>query len=446
MRDFTRRDFLKISGTTVAGVASGLSASALAAARLDSTPGAVTLGRRAELPKARGQRVVVIGGGWSGLTIAKYLRKENPKFDVVLIEKRAMFMSCPISNLWLADVVNLEFIHRSFLDAAKNGGYIFFNATVVDIDRTSRKVYTEQGYVNYDYLVLAPGIDYDYASIGVSNPEDEYALKTQYPAGFMPGSEHISIKNKLDGFEGGIFLLTVPSGNYRCLPGPYERACMVAAIFKKNKIKGKVVLLDANPDITIKKDGFHAAFDQIYKGILEYHKNSAIKSVDVAKREVRTDFDTFKFDDAAIYPRIRASKLIEQLGLVNPESPQKEANIDVLKYNVIGDKRVYVTGDSRPMPYSKSGNTANSEGRFVAKVIAARAAGKEVDWESPRTICYSGVAIDPLQSISVDARYQYNSKEKSFAFDKVQMFEKWDAARGQANLEWARGLYRDMFA
>lgn len=448
MRNFSRsrRSFLQVSGSTVAAVAAGLSASALAAEKHDRRPGAVTLGKQANLPRAKGQRVIVIGGGWSGLTIAKYLKKENPKFDVVLIERRATFMSCPISNLWLADVVNLEFIHRSFLDAARNGGYTFFNATVVDVDRTSRKVYTEQGYVSYDYLVLAPGIDYDYASIGVSNPEDEYALKSWYPAGFMPGSEHLSIKNKLDGFEGGVFLLTVPSGNYRCLPAPYERACMVAAIFKKNKIKGKVVLLDANPDITIKKDGFHAAFDQLYKGILEYHKNAAIKSVDVEKREVNTDFDTFKFDDAAIYPRIRASKLIEQLGLVNPESPQKEANIDVLKYNVIGDERVYVTGDSRPMPYSKSGNTANSEGTFVAKVIGARAAGKEINWESPHTICYSGVAIDPLQSISVDAQYQYNAKEKSFAFDKVQMFEKWDAARGQANLEWARGLYRDMFA
>ncbi len=446
MSNISRRDFIKFSGAAATAAATGLSVSDSASAKARRTPGAVNLGKRADLPKAKSQRVVVVGGGWSGLTIAKYLRKENPKFDVVLIEKRAMFMSCPISNLWLADVVNLDFIHRSFLDAAKNGGYTFFNATVVDVDRTSRRVYTEQGYVDYDYLVLAPGIDYDYASIGVTNPEDEYALRTRYPAGFMPGSEHLSIKNKLEGFEGGVFLLTVPSGNYRCLPGPYERACMVAAVFKKNKVKGKVLLLDANPDITIKKDGFHAAFDRLYKGILEYHNNSEIKSVGVAGREVKTEFDTFKFDDAAIYPRVRASKLIEQLGLANRESPQKEANIDVLKYNVVGDKRVYVTGDARPMPYSKSGNTANSEAKFVAKVIAARARGKEINWESPHTVCYSGVAIDPLRSISVDAHYKYNAKDKSFAFDKVQMFEKWDAARGQANLEWARGLYRDMFA
>jgi sulfide dehydrogenase [flavocytochrome c] flavoprotein subunit len=442
MSKLSRRNFLKLSGSGVALAAGG---TLPACAKSSPTPMGAS-GKAADLPKAKGPRVVVVGGGWSGLTIAKYLKRENPKFDVVMIEKRAMFMSCPISNLWLADVVDLEFIHRSYLDAAKNNNYIFFNATVVDVDRGSRKVYTEQGYVNYDYLVLAPGIDYNYASIGVTDPGDVVEMQQRYPAGFMPGSEHLSIKNKLAEFEGGTFLLTVPGGNYRCLPGPYERACMVAAIFKKEGIKGKVLLVDANPDITIKKEGFHAAFDKLYKGIIDYQPGQAIKSVDVAKKTVNTEFESYKFDDAAIYPSVRASRLIETLGLVSPESMQKEANIDVLKYNVIGDDRVYVTGDARPMPFSKSGNTSNSEGKFVARLIAARSRGKELEWESPNTICYSAVMPSPLESISVDAHYKYNPKDKSFAFDKVKMFQDWDEARGQANLEWARGLYRDMFS
>jgi sulfide dehydrogenase [flavocytochrome c] flavoprotein subunit len=446
--NISRRNFLKATGATTVAAATGGGLAGLAsgtASAATKAPAAV-LGNKADLPKAKGPRVVVVGGGWSGLTMAKYLKKENPKFDVVLIEKRATFMSCPISNLWLADVVDLKFLTHSFLDAAKNNNYTFFNATVVDVDRTNRKVYTEQGYVDYHYLVLAPGIEYNYSSFGVTDPEDEYALKTKYPAGFMPGSEHLSIKNKLDEFEGGVFMLTVPPGNYRCLPGPYERACMVSAIFKKNKIKGKVVLLDANPDITIKKDGFHNAFNKFYKGILEYKPGSEIKHIDVAKKEVHTEFDTYKFDDAALYPRVRASRLIEQVGLADPESPQMEAKIDPFKYHAVGDEHVYVTGDARPMPYSKSGNTSNSEAHYVAKVIAAHAAGREIPWESPNTICYSGVTIDPLQSISVDAHYKYDPKEKRFGFDKVKLYEKWSKARGQQNLEWARGLYRDMFS
>jgi len=469
---FTRRQFIKITGAATAGAATaGLigckpqpstnaenaatntssntpstAAPNAAAPAKPVAPMLASINRQASLPNPKGPRVVVVGGGWSGLTIAKYLKREHDAFDVVLIEKRAMFMSCPISNLWLADVVNMEFIHRSFLDAAKYGKYTFFNATVVDVDRESKKIYTDQGFVNYDYLVLAPGIDYEYSSIGVNDPDDVFRIMTEYPAGFMPGSEHISIKNKLAEFEGGVFLLTVPAGNYRCLPGPYERACMVSAIFKKQKIKGKVLLLDANPDITIKKEGFHNAFDQLYKGILEYHNTSEIKSVDLSKRTVSTEFDTYQFDDAAIYPRIRASRLIETLGLVNPESPQKEANIDVLKYHIVGDEHVYVAGDARPMPFSKSGNTANTEGKFVAKLIAAHAQGKELAWESPNTICYSAVSASPVQSISVNAYYKYNAADKSFAFDNVTMFEKWNAQQGQANLEWARGLYRDMFS
>jgi len=445
MSQYTRRDFIRISGAGAIAAASGIVAPGCASAN-PKFPHINTMLQKASLPKPKGPRAVVVGGGWSGLTMAKYLKKENPKFDVVLIERRSMFMSCPISNLWLADVVKLSFLHRSHLDAARLGNYTFFNATVLDVDRDARQVYTEEGVVDYDYLVLAPGIDYNYASIGVNDPDDRFKLQTWYPPGFKPGSEHISIKNKLDVFEGGVFLLTVPSGNYRCLPAPYERTCMLASVFKKNKIKGKVVLLDANPDITIKKEGFHAAFNKLYKGYVEYRPSSAVTSVDVEGKKVHTEFETIDFADAAIYPSVRASHLIEKLGLTSPDSNQKEANIDVFKYNIKGDDRVYVTGDSRPMPFSKSGNTANSEAKYVAKVIAARANGKEIEWESPNTICYSAVSTDPLQSISVDAHYKYDPKTKSFAFDKVKMFQKWDAARGQANLEWARGLYRDMFS
>ena len=447
MTDMKRRDFLKLTGAGAAagtlGLAGGTLPGAAAAARRAPL---VVLDRPADLPRPKGQRVVVVGGGWSGLTIAKYLKKEDPKLDVVLIERRALFLSCPVSNLWLADLIDLEFIAHSYLDAAKHNGYLFLNATVVDVDRDSRRVYTDQGHLRYDFLVLAPGIDYDYEAIGVTDPAERFHLETHYPAGFMPGSEHLSIRNKLEDFEGGTFLLTVPSGNYRCLPGPYERACMVASWFKREGIKGKVLLLDANPDITIKKDGFHAAFDELYKGIIEYVPSFEITGVDPYRRKVRSEFAEVDFDDGAIYPRVRGARLIEMLGLVDPKSPQKEARIDVRFYNVIGDRRVYVAGDSRPMPFSKSGNTANSEGKFVAKIVAARANGRDVrEWQSPHTVCYSMVNADPMEAISVDAYYAYNPKDGSFRFDRVKLFEQRSPDRGQATLEWARGLYRDMF-
>jgi NADH dehydrogenase FAD-containing subunit len=445
-KKLTRRDFIKVSTTTLASA--GVAGLGVLPDRAEAKRGKESkqLRQLAYLPKPKGPRVVVVGGGTAGLTIAKYLKKENPRFDVVLVEKRAIYSSCFSSNLWYPGLVNLEFLTHSFLEAAKNGDYTFFSATCIGLDRESRKVYTDQGAIPYDYLVLTPGIDYDYSKIGVSNPEDEYRLRTEYPAGWTMGMEHVTIKHKIQNFKGGTFIQTVPTGNYRCLPAPYERACMIAAIFKKKKLKAKVLVLDGNPDITIKKDGFHAAFNELYKGIIEYTPSVAITGVDPSRKTINTEFDSYTFDDAAIYPNIRASRLIELLDLVNPESPQKEANINVLRYHVIGDERVYVAGDSRPMPFSKSANTANTEGRYVARVIAAHAAGKKIDWVSPRTECYSMVNVQPREGISVDAGYAFDVEKKEFSFSKdTQMFENRDVAKGTKALEWAQGIYRDLF-
>ncbi|RMF19073.1 MAG: NAD(P)/FAD-dependent oxidoreductase [Deltaproteobacteria bacterium] len=379
--------------------------------------------------------------------MAKYLRKENPEFDVVLVERRSLFMSCPMSNLWLAGLTDLEFLTHSYLDAARNNGYLFFNASMVDLDREARRVFTDQGYIDYEFLVLAPGIDYNYKAIGVEDLEAEYALRQNYPGGFIPGSEHLSIRAKLEDFEEGLFVLTVPPGNYRCLPGPYERACLVAHYFKKEQIPGKVVLLDANPDVTIKRNAFHEAFDTLYKDVLEYRPSFEITSVDPFKKVISSDFEDVEFADAAIYPRVRAHKLIEQLGLADPKSPQYEAKIDVFFNNLVDDPHVYVVGDARPMPFSKSGNTANSEAKNIARVIAARAAGREPgEWVPPHTVCYSVVNGDPVEAVMVDARYKFDEASKQFAFDKVKLLEERSTAMGQAAFEWAEGLYRDMFA
>ncbi len=441
-----RRDFLKLSSAAAVGGAALISGCATAAG--GGTESAASIGFKADLPKAKGPRLVVVGAGTSGLTIAKYAKKEYPQFDVVLVEKRDMYSSCFSSNLWYAGLINLEFLaDHSFLDAARNNHYTYFNATVTGLDRAGRKLVTNEGEIDYDFLVVAPGISYDYARIGVKDVEAITALRTNYPPGFISPTEHVTIRRKVQEFEGGVFVQCVPSGNYRCLPAPYERACMIASYFKKNKIKGKVLVLDANPDITIKAKGFHAAFNELYKDIIEYKPSIEIKSVDVERKLLKTDFESFHFDDAAIYPGVRASTLIEQLGLMDPKSPQKEARIDVLKYNVIGDERVYVTGDSRPHPYSKSGNTSNTEGKYVAKVLAARAQGKDISWYSPRTVCFSMVSADPMEGIGVDAGYVLNAAGNAIAgfSPDTKLFEDRDQAKGKSTLEWARGLYRDMF-
>ncbi|MDD2932865.1 MAG: FAD/NAD(P)-binding oxidoreductase [Methylotenera sp.] len=436
-----RRNFLKMSGVSmIAGtmsVAPSVSHAGIKNIHTDC----------AALPRAKGPRVVVVGAGTAGLTIAKYLKLENPKFDVVLVEKRDMYSSCFSSNLWYDDLIDLEFMAgHSFLDAAKYNNYIFFNATCIGLDRSARKVYTNQGYIDYEFLVLAPGIDYDYSRIGITDPDIEFALRTAYPGGFAMPTEHVTIRNKVKDFKGGIFIQTVPSGNYRCLPAPYERACMVAAYFKKHKIKAKVVILDFNPEITIKAKGFHAAFEELYKDYIEWQPSVNITGVDLDKKIIKTEFDNIPFDDASIYPGVRTSKMIEWFDLVDPKSTQKEANIDPFRYHILGDPHVYVAGDSRPMGFSKSANTSNTEGKYVAKLIAATEKGHQVDWVSPQTVCYSMVNGDPMEAIAVYANYVYDNHKQAFSFSSdTKLFQNRDHAKGMAALSWAEGIYRDLF-
>lgn len=452
-----RRDVLKLAGVAaasaaVSGCTTGSSSpkpgSSSETAKMVNT----VLGSAAPLPKnGKGARVVVVGGGWSGLTVAKYVKKYAPDADVVLIEKRAHFVSCPLSNLWLVDMVNLEFLSHSFTDAAKNNGYTFFNATVHNVDRTSKTVHTNEGTVNYDYLVLAPGIGYDYSAWTNGDMELEYALRTQYPAGFMTNSEHGTIKNKLMNFEEGNFILTTPGGNYRCLPAPYERACLMAGYMKANDIKGKIILMDENADFTIKKEGFGSAFKELYGDYIEHMTSTKIVKFDLANKKVETEFgEEVEFADAAFYPHVRGNKLLETAGVAKDSVfNKKEADINPFTYQVNGDPNVFCSGDVRPMGFSKSGNTSNSEGQYVAKVIANRIKGKETEWTSPLTICYSAVADDPLRAISVNAGYSWNPNAKTFGFANASTMEDWHGKSGtnagRGLKEWASGMYRDMF-
>ncbi len=439
-----RRGFLKLSGSSTIGAAAatGLVGGAQPAAA--AVMGSAS--RAAPLPDAKGPRVVVVGGGWGGLTMAKYLKKHNPAFDVVMLEPSSVFFSCPLSNLWLDGVVGTDLLIHSYVDAAKNNGYVWLQAALTDLDRDAKRAYTSLGTIDYDYIVLAPGIDYMYESFGIEDPAEQYMVAQTYPAAFKPASEHLSLKAKLDNFDEGVFLLTVPPGNYRCLPGPYERACMIASYFKREEIPGKVVLIDPNDKPTIKAEGFLAAFSDLYSDTLEYMTSAKIEGIDLANKTVKTDFDEIRFNDAAIYPRVRASRLIENLGLADEKSAQLEAKIDQLKNHIIGDEYTYVVGDARPMPFSKSGNTANTEAKIIAKRIAMHAQGKDMDWESPNTICYSMVGDNPQESIMVDAKYKHDGTGNNWGFTDVTMINDRSTDLAKANIEWGKGLYRDMFS
>ena len=455
--DSSKRKFLALSGITIASsLTTSLSASESTSLPKDKIE---AQSEKAFLPDTTKPRVVVLGGGWSGLSIAKTITAFAPQADVILVERRQEFISCPVSNLWLVDKVNLEYITHDYLQAARNYNYTFFNATAIGLDKKKRILKTSEGDIAFDYLALSPGIDYDY-SRWTTDIALVTRLKQEYPPAFIPGSEHMTLKNKIHNFKEGNFILTVPGGNYRCLPAPYERACIIADYFKQKKLKAKVILLDENNAITIKKKGFSSAFEELYADYLEYVPNAAIKNIDLDKKIVTTEMDDYEFADAAFYPRVRGAKILETMDLAKDAKDMMEGNINPLTYEVIGEKDIFIAGDARPMGFSKSGNTSNSEGKYVGNLIARRInKEKALKWEAPVTLCFSAISTQPINAIYIYTQYSFDKKDKApknakfidwkqFSFSGTISNEDWKKA-GSANANsiysWADALYFDMF-
>jgi len=453
----SRREALTLSGLAVASTAFAGHADSFNTPKKISKKDIAPIPKsnyKAAIPDTDKPRVVVVGGGWSGLSIAKNTKIFAPNADIILVEQRHNFTSCPMSNLWLVDQVELEYLTHDYLQAARNWNYTYFQATAIGLNKEKQILETSDGDIAYDYLVLAPGIDYDYSrwTKGLK-PQDalsfENKLRKEYPAGFIPGSEHITLKNKIKNFKGGNFLMTVPSGNYRCLPAPYERACVIADYFKQNKIKAKVLLLDENNTITIKEKGFQSAFDELYADYIEYIPGSPINKIDLDKKMVHTEFDEFEFEDASFYPHVRGAKILERMGLAKDAKNMLEADINPLTYEANGAKNVFITGDARPMGFSKSGNTSNSEGFIVASNIAQKInKTKPMKWEPPTTTCFSAVSIAPEKAIYIYTQYSYDNKTKTFDFAGTVSSEDWKKdglTNGKSVYNWADALYFDMF-
>jgi len=448
--DSSKRKFLALSGLTVASSLYGNST---------ETPKKKIKTNKAPIPDTTKPRVVVVGGGWSGLSIAKTVKTFSPQADLILVEKRHEFISCPVSNLWLVDKVKLEYITHDYLQAARNYEYTYFNATAIGIDKKNRILKTSEGDLSFDYLVLSPGIDYDYSK-WTTDQKLITRLQQEYPAGFIPGSEHITLKNKIQNFKEGNFILTVPGGNYRCLPAPYERACIIADYFKQKKLKAKVIILDENNAVTIKKKGFMSAFEKLYADYIEYVPNSTIENIDLDKKVVTTEFDEFSFADASFYPRVRGAKILETMGFAKDAKDMMEGDINPLTYEVSNEKNIFIAGDARPMGFSKSGNTSNTEGKYVGNIIAQRInKAQPPEWQSPITLCFSAIAINPESAIFIYTKYSFDKKDKTlnnakfidwkkFSFTETMSSEDWkkDGTRNAESIySWADALYFDMF-
>ncbi|RYM29110.1 sulfide dehydrogenase, partial [Meiothermus sp. PNK-Is4] len=375
-------------------------------------------------------------GGWAGTTVARKLKQQRPEAEVVLVEPKPLFMSCPMSNLFLAGIKPLEFLVFDYTQVVKDG-VVFIQERVLDINRDRRLVRTTGGYLAYDFLVLAPGIAYMYEAIP-GYAEVSHLL----PVGFKP-FEHVALRRMLDQFDetGGELVMYIPNPPYRCPPGPYERAAMLAWRLKTKGVKGKVIVLDANPQPISKAPGFLAAYNDLYKEYLEYIPNTRVTGLDYGKKLVKTELGEVPFTLADLIPPMKAAEIVRQVGL-----GERWANVQLPYFLSEKDERVYLVGDiTGNTPYPKSGMIAYVSGNIVARHIGQRLGGKalaEIPPELPTNICYS--FVDSEEAIWVSANYSWDQAAQQIK-SQSSVDNQRSAANGSAAYGWAQSLWQDMF-
>jgi NADPH-dependent 2,4-dienoyl-CoA reductase/sulfur reductase-like enzyme len=403
----------------LAGAAAGSAAAALAQGNAPALPFLIGAPSGPLLAKGKAPRVVVCGGGWGGLTVARYLRKLAPAVEVVVLERNNTFFSCPMSNKWLVDVVDTQFLTYDHLAVAERHGYRFIQSEILAIERDGKRVVTSLGWLDYDFLVLAPGIRYGYEAWFGNDRRAAEATRARFPAAYVPNAEHVALKRALHDFKGGEWVMTLPPPPQRCPPSPYERACLVAWWFKKNRIKGHITILDHKDGIRPIGVGFREAFRDLYGDIITYVPNAAVQEVDPFNKRIKTAAGDLTFDHAVLMAPHQAGDLAWKAGAIGTNAEGKPTGwtaVDPLMLTMKADPDVYVIGDAVGLVspqflfYPKAGHVANRHGRIVAKYIADRVAGRSPQAALPDNLCYMLVNGEPREAISVQFDYKINDK------------------------------------
>jgi len=394
-------------------------------------------------PVTRG-RVVIIGGGFGGATAAKYLSLWSGRgLEIYLVDRNHQFVSCPLSNLVLGGSRRMEEITRGY-EGLRERGIRLMGDEVTAIDTQKKVVKFGQRFadINYDRLIIAPGIDFMFDAIQGLDAE---AQKTVLHA-WKAGPDTVALRRQLESMpDGGTYVLSIPRAPYRCPPGPYERACQVAAYFKQAKPRAKVLILDANEDVTSKGALFKAAWKDLYPGIVDYRPNSEVKAVDAKSRTVKTDFDTIRGDVLNVLPPMRAADIARSTGLVTAND--RWCGVDWMTMESLAQPGVHVLGDatlSAPaMP--KSGHMANQHGKLAAAAIIEIMNGRRP--EVPANIintCYSFVSA--REAIHVSSVHRYDAAQKTLV--TVPGSGGLSSARndieGLYALAWAQNIWSDM--
>jgi len=384
MNNLTRRNFVRLTGT-IGAACSVLGWPLIALAGKSSG------------------RVVIVGGGFGGASCAKYLSRIAPGVEVTLVERNTKFITCPFSNAVLGGLYDIDFITQGY-DALRNVhgvNVVHDNATA--IDPSAKKVVLAGGTaLEYDHLVVSPGIDFQWGAI---EGYDEAASEI-IPHAWKAGPQTLLLRRQLEQMrDGGVVIIAPPKNPFRCPPGPYERASMIAHYLKQAKPKSKILIYDAKNKFS-KQPLFEQGWQELYPGMIEWIKESDggdIEQVDAKAMTVHPTFgDPQKADVINLIPPQKAGAIANAAGLSNDDG---WCMVNQRTFESSVHKNIHVIGDAaiaNPMP--KSGFAASSQGKVCAMAIAASLSGQKMPDPSYVNTCYS--LVGPRYGISVAAVYR----------------------------------------
>ncbi|MBL8477581.1 MAG: FAD-dependent oxidoreductase [Methyloversatilis sp.] len=388
--------------------------------------------------------VVVVGGGYGGATAAKYISMwSEGGIRVTLVERNAAFVSCPISNLVIAGEKQLSDITIGYEGLAKYGiTVVQDDVTAVDADKRMIRL-ARGGDLAYDRLVLSPGVDFMYESLpGMASA----AAKENILHAWKAGPQTVALRKQLEAMpDGGVFAMTIPKAPYRCPPGPYERACMVAHYLKQAKPKSKVLVLDANEEIVSKKGLFTKAWADSYKGIIEYRPQSELRDVDAGNRTAILEFDQVKASVLNVVPPQRAGDIAAKSGLklIN----NRWVDINWLTMESTSTPNIHVLGDAIfPAPtMPKSGHMANQHAKVAAAAIINLMSGQPPS-DAPLVMntCYSFVDATNVVHVASVHPYDAATRQPQPVKGAGGLSAAPTEMEGKYALAWARNIWADM--
>lgn len=397
--------------------------------------------------------IVVVGGGMAGATLAKYLRLwGGAGVNVTLVEMNPSYTSNIMSNTVLNGQRTLASLDFRYDTLADHYGVTLVHAKVTDVDPSAKVVYLDTGVsLNYDRLVLAPGLEFDLLP-GMSSLSE---YETRIPHAWKAGAQTQLLRDQLVALPNGKnVVMTIPPAPYRCPPGPYERACVIADWLKVNKPDSRIIVLDANADIIVEKENFSYAFNVTHAGVVDYRAGCTLTDVDSANLVVSYTRSGVPDEVAAgvinPIPPQRAPKLLADIGLLN--SPNgRFAAVNVLSYESTAKPGIHVIGDASHTTQPKAGHIGNQQAKTCADAIIRYLGGLQPD-PAPVTnsACYTPITSKTATWLS--AVYQYDPISATMVIPAQHNSGKAIAARAATtgNYEdmqtWFRTLMGDTFS